>query len=61
LHSAWARARLGDRKIGMAELRQALVARMEGNEKLGMPRFQGLLAELDSATHSSTVFAAKSC
>jgi tetratricopeptide (TPR) repeat protein len=48
LQSAWAHARLGDRKIGMAELRQALAARMEGNEKLGIPRFQGLLAELEA-------------
>ena len=48
LHSAWARARLGDRKIGMAQLRQALAASMEGNEKLGIPRFQGLLAELEA-------------
>jgi predicted ATPase len=48
LQSAWARARLGDRKIGMAELRQALAARIEGNEKLGIPWFQGLLAELEA-------------
>ena len=48
LQSAWARARLGDRKIGMAELRQALAARMEGNEKLAIPQFQGLLAELEA-------------
>ena len=48
MQSAWARAQLGDRKIGMAELRQALAARMEGNEKLGIPGFQGLLAELEA-------------
>jgi predicted ATPase len=48
LQLAWARARLGDRKIGMAELRQALATRMEGNDKLFLPRFQGLLAELEA-------------
>ena len=48
LQLAWARAQLGDRKIGMAELRQALATRMEGNEKLFIPRFQGLLAELEA-------------
>ena len=48
LQSAWARAQLGDRKIGMAELRQALATRMGGNEKLVIPRFQGLLAELEA-------------
>ncbi len=48
LQSAWARARLGDREIGIAELRRAIAAVLEKNEKLTIPRFQGLLAELEA-------------
>jgi tetratricopeptide (TPR) repeat protein len=48
LLSAWARARLGDRKIGIVELRQAVEASLEKHEKLAIPHFQGRLAELEA-------------
>jgi hypothetical protein len=48
LQSAWARARLGDRKIGIAELRRAIAASVEKNEKIPVPWFQGRLAELEA-------------
>ena len=48
LYSAWARTRLGDRKIGIAELRRAIAATLEKNEKLHIPFFQGQLAELEA-------------
>jgi class 3 adenylate cyclase/tetratricopeptide (TPR) repeat protein len=48
LHSAWARARLGDRKIGIVELRQAIEASLAKHEKLAIPYFQGHLAELEA-------------
>ena len=44
---AWARARLGDRKTGIAELRRAIAANME-DTRVGIPLFQGRLAELEA-------------
>ncbi len=48
LQSAWARARLGDRKIGIVELRRALAASLEENAKVLVPGFLGGLAELEA-------------
>jgi predicted ATPase len=44
----WARARLGDREAGMMELRQALTAYAELWNRLYVPLFQGLLAEIEA-------------
>jgi predicted ATPase len=48
LSCAWARARRGDRETGVADLRQALAAHTETGNKLHVPYFQGLLAELEA-------------
>ena len=48
LQSAWARARPGNRKTGAAGLRQAITRSLEKQEKLSIPSFQGLLAELEA-------------
>jgi tetratricopeptide (TPR) repeat protein len=48
LQSAWARARLGDRNAGIAELKRALAAKMNENDKLSVPVFQGRLAEMEA-------------
>jgi predicted ATPase len=45
--AAWARARLGDREIGIAELKRAIAANMENN-RLSIPGFRGRLAELEA-------------
>ena len=44
----WARARLGDRAGGAMELRGALTAYTELGNKLYLPIFQGLLAEIEA-------------
>jgi class 3 adenylate cyclase/predicted ATPase len=44
----WARARLGDREAGVMELRQALTAYAELGNRLYLPLFQGLLAEIEA-------------
>jgi predicted ATPase len=46
LQSAWASARLDGRETGATELRQALAAYTGLGDKLHVPLFQGLLAEL---------------
>jgi predicted ATPase len=48
LSHSWARARLGDRETGVTELRQALAASMEQRNKVWVPLFQGLLAEIEA-------------
>jgi class 3 adenylate cyclase/predicted ATPase len=48
VHSSWARARLGDRETGVTELRQALAAYANQGNKLYVPLFQGLLAEIEA-------------
>jgi adenylate cyclase len=48
LYSAWARARLGDRLTSKTELRQALAAYADQGNKVLVPLFQGLLAELEA-------------
>jgi predicted ATPase len=46
--SNWARARLGDRESAMTGLREALAAYVGQGNKLYLPLFQGLLAELEA-------------
>jgi tetratricopeptide (TPR) repeat protein len=46
--AAWARARLGDRKIGVEELRRAIAVKIAEKTLNGVPFFQGLLAELEA-------------
>ena len=48
LYLGWARARLGDRETGVTELRQALAAYTDQGNKLFVPLFQGLLAEIEA-------------
>jgi tetratricopeptide (TPR) repeat protein len=48
MHAAWARARLSDRKIGIAELRRALADCAQENNNLAIPFFEGRLAELEA-------------
>ena len=48
LPSAWARAKLGDRDAGSAELRQALADYASQGNKLYLPFYQGLLAEIEA-------------
>jgi predicted ATPase len=48
IYSAWARARLGDREVGVTEFRQALAAYREQGNKLWVPFYRGLLAEIEA-------------
>jgi predicted ATPase len=48
MSSGWARARLGDRETGATELRTALAAFTAQGNKLWVPFFQGLLAEIEA-------------
>ena len=48
VHANWARARLDDRQSGMPGLRDALAAYLGQGNKLLVPLFQGLLAELEA-------------
>ena len=48
LQSAWASARLDGRETGATELRQALAAFTDQGNKLFVPFFQGLLAEIEA-------------
>jgi predicted ATPase len=48
LASAWASARLDDRETGVMQLRQALAAYTDQGNKLIVPLFQGLLAEIEA-------------
>jgi predicted ATPase len=48
VHSNWAGARLGDREGGTTALREALTAYLGQGNKLWVPLFQGLLAELEA-------------
>ncbi len=52
LACAWARARRGDRERGATDLRQALAAHADTGNKLHVPYFQGLLAELEAEAGS---------
>jgi hypothetical protein len=44
----WARARLSDREAGVTELRHAITAYTDQGNKLYVPFFQGLLAEIEA-------------
>jgi predicted ATPase len=48
LHSAWVSARLDGRETGATELRQALAAYTDQGNKLFVPFYQGLLAEIEA-------------
>ena len=48
LHSAWASARLDGHETGARKLRQALAAYTDQGNKLFVPFFQGLLAEIEA-------------
>jgi class 3 adenylate cyclase/predicted ATPase len=48
LQSAWASARLDGRETGATELRQALAAYTDQGNKLLVPFYQGLLAEIEA-------------
>jgi predicted ATPase len=48
LQSAWASARLGGREAAATELRQALAVYTDQGNKLFVPFFQGLLAEIEA-------------
>jgi predicted ATPase len=49
VYSGWARARLGARETGIAELRQALTALIGQGNKLHIAHYQGRLAEIEAA------------
>ena len=46
--SNWARAWLGDRESGMKGFREALAAYLCQGNKMNVPLFQGLIAELEA-------------
>ena len=48
LHSAWASARLDGRETAARKLRQALAAYTDQGNKLSVPFYQGLLAEIEA-------------
>ena len=48
MSSTWARARLGEREVGIADLRRLLAEYNDRGNKLHAPLFQGLLAELEA-------------
>jgi tetratricopeptide (TPR) repeat protein len=48
LASAWARAKLGDRDAGSTEFRQALAEYAGQGNKLSLPFYRGLLAEIEA-------------
>ena len=48
LQSAWARARLDDRETGAMQLRQALAAYTNQGNRILVPFYQGLLAEIEA-------------
>jgi predicted ATPase len=49
--SAWARAKLGDRETGVAELQQSLRKLAKSGRKLSVPYYQALLAEMEADGH----------
>jgi predicted ATPase len=53
LQSAWARAKLGDQDAGAAELQQALADYASQGNKLFLPLYQGLLAEIETETRGA--------
>jgi predicted ATPase len=57
-YRAWARAGLGDREAGRAEMRHALAKRVEAGMRASMPYLLGKLAELDAECQSADEAAA---
>ena len=53
MYAAWARAALGDLEAGRADLRLAVAAYLDQGNRLYVPWFQGLLAELDAEADNS--------
>jgi class 3 adenylate cyclase/predicted ATPase len=51
--SGWARAQLGDEEAGVTELRRALAALTAQGNKLGVPLYQALLAEIEARVESA--------
>jgi tetratricopeptide (TPR) repeat protein len=58
-YGAWARARLGDREAGRAEMRHALAKRIETGVRACMPHLLGKLAEFDAECESADEAAAQ--
>jgi len=46
--SAWARAKLGDRGAGAADLRRTLAEYADQGNRIGLPFYRGLLAEIEA-------------
>jgi predicted ATPase len=55
IYRGWARARLDDHQGGLEELRQGLAQLGEQKALVGVPFYQGLLAELEAEEPSSTM------
>ncbi len=53
LRSAWASARLGGSDTGATELRQAFAAYIGQGNRLQVPFFQGLVAEIEAQAHAA--------
>ncbi len=53
LASAWARAKVSDRDAGSTEFRQALAEYAGQGNKLSLPFYRGLLAEIESEGHGA--------
>lgn len=54
-YRGWAKARLGDREAGVSELREGIAALSDQENKLYMPFFQALLAELKAEMGESAL------
>ncbi|MGB7097321.1 MAG: hypothetical protein WBD95_00940, partial [Xanthobacteraceae bacterium] len=54
---AWACAKLGDRGAGAAEFRQALADYISGGNRLFLPFYQGLLAEIEAGGDAEAALA----
>ena len=53
VHASWARARLSDREAGVTELRGAVAAYGDQGNRLYVPFYQGLLAEIEGEEQSA--------
>jgi class 3 adenylate cyclase/predicted ATPase len=51
---AWAHARLGEREMGIAELRESITWKVKRGNKLLLPFYQGLLAELEAEAEDAS-------
>ena len=59
IYWAWARAQVGDREAGSEELRRRLAEYIEKKALMSAQLFQGLLAELEAESASTTAAAAR--